>query len=396
MSGPAQEKPGILWIGRMLFDTHLRVREVELARNLLDRARIYALDRSEAIATHDNSLRSRLRLRRRLLMSRFAVTDQGELTRFRMPVAAATGPVFNRIAAWWNNRRINEALAHFRCGHVFHGNPFFFMPEPPQRRRYRVHFDVIDNFYDEWSDGFVGRARKRFLREAMRRADTFTACSHSLCEYAERITGRRAAYAPNGAPVQRLRAVQAHEANALRERLGLQDRFVIGFIGNHRMDFDGMEMLLDAWVPAHKARPELALLIVGPGSDKVAGPCGLGAAQGIHAVGPIPPDQVATYFHACNGGVHPYVPRPLTEDATPLNVVEFSVVGRPMLCNPLKELRRLALPNIRFAEANAPAWTSALLDPATFGSFDRGALVNAVTPFDWALSAQALAREMGL
>lgn len=396
MSGPAQEKPGILWIGRMLFDTHLRVREVELARNLLDRARIYALDRSEAIATHDNSLRSRLRLRRRLLMSRFAVTDQGELTRFRMPVAAATGPVFNRIAAWWNNRRINEALAHFGCSHVFHGNPFFFMPESPQRRRYRVHFDVIDNFYDEWSDGFVGRARKRFLREAMRRADTFTACSHSLCEYAERITGRRAAYAPNGAPVQQLRAVTPASIAAVREKYQLRGRFVVGFICNHRMHFDGMAMLLDAWGAAFKARPELALLIVGPGADKLAGPRGMGPALGVHVVGPVPAVDVGAYFLACDAGVHPHDLLPVTHDALALNVMEFSAAGKPVLSNPIRELKRQALPNIRFAEPNAQAWAEALASPVTFAPFDSAALQRAMEPHDWARSADVVAREMGL
>lgn len=385
----------ILWIGRMVFAPDLRVREIELARRIAQHTPVFALDRSEAVTIADNSPASKVRMRWRLRMSGTQVIEQGPLTRFRMPVWAATGPLFNRVVGALNERRIARMAAKFGCDWVFHGKPFFFMPEKPGRRPYRVHFDVIDNFHDEWPDNtVVGRSRRAFLREAMCRADTLSACSHSLCEYAERLTGRKAAYAPNGAARQNLLSCPPANAAAVRERLGLNGRFVIGFIGNHLMPFDGMGQLLDAWVQARASRPDLALMIVGPGSDKIAGPRGLGPKDGVHLVGPVKPDEVPAYMWACDAGVHPYVPRPVTHDATPLNVVEFSTCGRPMLSNPLRELQRLAWPNIRFAEANAEAWATALADPATFAPFDIPLLARAVESFDWDRSAMVVEQQM--
>lgn len=387
---------GVLWVGRMLFAPNLRVREIELARRVAAHTPVFALDRSEAVTVSDNSIRARLKMRWRLRMASTRVLSEGPVTRFRMPVWASTGPAFCHWAARRNNARIAAMVRRFGCTHVFHGNPFFFLPPPREQRDYHVHFDVIDNFYDEWPDTPLGRARKQFLQSAMQRADTLSACSHSLCDYAHRLTGRASAYAPNGAARAEMLACPAGAGLAMREKLGLKDRFVVGFIGNHRMAFDGMEMLLQAWPRAHQLRPQLALLIVGPGSDRLAGPLGLGPAQGVHCIGPVPPAEVAAYILACDAGVHPYVPRPVTEDATPLNVVEFSTLGRPMLCNPLRELKRLAWPNLRFAAATTDAWAAALADPQTFAPFDKEALRASVEVFDWDRSAEVVRKEMGL
>src|SRR5690606_35294115 len=114
-------------------------------------------------------------------------------------------------------------------------------------------------------------------------------------------------------------------------------------------------------------------------------------------IGPVPPEDVPVYFLACDAGVHPYDPQPLTHDATPLNVVEFGLCGKAMLCNPLRELQRMAWPNLRFtSDATPEAWASALADPASFAEFDRAALAGMVQPFDWKLSADVIRREMGL
>lgn len=377
----------------MLFSPEIRVREVELARCIAERADVFALDRSDALPRAPQGLSGKIAMRLKLWNTKTSVLEEGPLTRFRMRVAGATGPFFNRVSADYNNVALQAALNRFRCTHVYLSSPLFFLPPPASQREYRVHFDLIDNFYDEWPNTRIGRARRRFLREAMTNADTLSACSRSLCDVVERITSRQAAYAPNGAPVERFARFTAEDGAALRERLGLADRFVIGFIGNHKMPFDGMETLLAGFLKARETRPELALLIVGPGSDKA----GVGREQGVWAIGPVLPDDVPAYFLACDAGVHPYVPKPLTHDATPLNVVEFSLCGKPMLCNPLRELQRMAWSNLRFTrDATTEAWSSALADPASFADFDRAALANAIQPFDWKLSADVVRREMGL
>jgi glycosyltransferase involved in cell wall biosynthesis len=390
-------RPRVLMIGRMLFSPHLRVREAEIARALARRAEVFALDRSDAMPLRVMNFADKLRMRTRLWNTRFAVIEEGPVTRFRMRIAGATGPLLNRLAARHNNGMITRAAARFGSTHVVISNPFFFLPPPREKRPWRVHFDLVDNFHDEWPDTVVGRSRKRFLREALIRCESLSACSHGLCELAARLTGRNAAYAPNGAPLERLRNVPPKRARALRAELGLEGRFVLGFIGNHNMPFDGMARLIEAFTAARANRSDLALLIVGPGSDKLTLHLGLGPEQGVHAVGPVPPDNVAEYFAACDAGVHPYDPSPLTHDATPLNVIEFSAAGKPVLANPLRELQRLALPNVRFTRDESPdAWAQALADAQSFAPIDQSALAGTVEAFDWTRSADAIAAEMGL
>lgn len=388
---------GVLWIGRMIFVPDLRVREVELARHVATRAPVFALDRSDALPAKDRSLAGRIKLRWRLRMTDVRVIEGDAMTRFRMPLWAATGPVFNRMAAALNERRIAALVRKFGCAAVYHSSPFYFMPESSGRRPYHVHFDLIDNFYDEWSDqSLLGRTRRAFLRKAMRRSDTLSACSLSLCERARELTGKETLHAPNGASRTELLACPPQRAQQVREKLGLQGRFVVGFICNHEVHFDGMEMLLDAWPQAFARRPELALMIVGRGSDRLATPRGLGPRQGVHVVGPVPSAEVAAYFHACDAGLMPFRLLPVTHDALPINVVEFSTCGKPVLCNPLRELKRLAWPNLKFIEPDAGAWAAALADPKTFAPFDHGALAEMVSVCDWEKSAEAMCKAMGV
>ncbi|MBX3460145.1 MAG: hypothetical protein KF696_09340 [Planctomycetes bacterium] len=374
----------------MMFAQDIRVREVELARCISQHADVFALDRSDALPRAPQGLWGKLRMRAKLWACATSVVEDGPLSRFRMRITGATGPVLNRLGAASNLRRLQNALRRFSCSHVFLSSPFFFVPPPKSRRDWHAHFDLVDNFHDEWPDTISGRSRRAFLRDAMRNCDTFSASSLSLCDHAEFLTGRKAAYAPNGVPLERFGRFSNADGARLREAHALSDRFVIGFIGNHNMGFDGKEALARAFVVARRTRLQLALLVVGPGSERLSG-------DGIFAVGPVSPDEVPAYFLACDAGVHPYELRPLTHDATPLNVVEFGIAGRPMLCNPLRELQRLALPHLRFtADASVEAWAAALADPASFPAPDPAALHAAMAPFDWKRSAAIITREMGL
>jgi glycosyltransferase involved in cell wall biosynthesis len=382
----------LLWIGRMIFGRGYRVREIELAARLSRHARVFAVDHTDHLAGLRPSLAAKLRMRLALFRSPLEVLQDGPVTRFRMPVAAATGPTWSKTAAAWNERRLRSALQRFGCGTVYLSTPFFFMPAV--KRDYRLHFDVIDNFHDQWPDTRVGRARRSFHAEVLRRADSVSASSLQLCDYVQRLAGRSAVYVPNGADLAALKAVPRHEAEAIRARVGLQNRFVIGFIGNHTMPFYGLERLVRAFVGARARRPELALLVVGPDGNRALEYCS-GEADGVYVVGPVVPEQVGAYFHACDAGAHPYDPRPQTHDAMALNVIEFSACGKPVLSNPLREFERLNLPNMRFTpDESVEAWTVALADPASFSPFDSGALSRAIAEFDWDKSAAKLMTAM--
>lgn len=378
----------------MIFGQGYRVREVELAQRLTDQAGIYALDRSDTITRLRRTVGDKLRLRLELADAPFRVIEEAALTRFQMPIASGIGPWSNRVAAAWNERRLRKALQKFRCDKVYLSTPFFFLP--PERRDYKLHFDVIDNFHDHWDNTRVGRARREFHAEQLRRADTVSASSLQLCDYVQRLSGRQAVYIPNGAPLAEMRGVADHDVAAIRQRFSLDGRYTIGFIGNHTQDYYGMERVVRAFALAHKKRPELALLVVGPDGDSALKYCE-GEADGVLIVGSVSPNDVPAYFHACDAGVHPYDLRPQTHDAMALNVIEFSAAEKPVLSNPFKEFRRLALPNVRFTNSDSIGdWADALMNPESFGTFDKPALRERIADFDWEQSGQKLGATMGL
>ena len=378
----------------MIFGKGYRVRETELAQRLAAHARIYALDRSDTVTQPRPTPGDKLRLRLELARTPFRVLADEPLTRFQMPVVSGIGPWSTTVAAEWNERRLRKTLNRFDCNTVYLSTPFFFLPSV--HRDYKLHFDVIDNFHDHWENTRVGRARREFHAEQIRRADTVSASSLQLCDYVQRLAGRQAVYVPNGAPLAEMRNVPRQEVAGIRQRFGIGERYVLGFIGNHTQDYYGMERIVRAFVLAHKKRPELALLIVGPGGDSALRYCD-GEPDGVFVAGSVSPTSVAAYFHACDAGVHPYDLRPQTHDAMALNVIEFSAAGKPVLSNPFKEFQRLALPNVRFTESDSIVdWAAALTNHDSFREFDKSALHQGIARFDWNLSAEKLGATMGL
>lgn len=386
----------VLWIARMRFLKDLRIREVELARGVSRRARVIALDRSETTGWDRPELSSKLRMRWEMLRGGWARWDSDGFARFRMPVVVATGPIMNRAAAWLNERRIVQALERFGCGTVFHSNPFLFLPPAAGSRSYRVHFDLVDNFFDGWPDSRVGLSRKRFLRDAMLRADSLSAISHCLCDRVEEFIGRRPAYVPNGAALEEIKAWPPERSAAVRARHALQGKLALAYIGNHVEDYDGTEMLVEAFLRARDTRPELALLLIGPGADRVPRARNLGISQGVHVIGPVPTDEVWDYFQAADLGLLAFLLEPATHHSMPLKVLEFGAAGKPVLATPLHELKRLNLPHVRFATYDSEAWRRALLDDATYAKPDRALLDASLRDFSWDLATEALLKVMGL
>jgi glycosyltransferase involved in cell wall biosynthesis len=376
----------------MRFSPHIRIREIELAQRVARHAHVHALDRSDALETASTDAGFSARLMKRWKLARGGrepIAHNG-VTRFRMPVLAATEPVLDRIAASLNERELRRALSRFGCGVVFHSSPFFFLTPRRDRRTYRSHFDLVDNFFEEWPDSIVGRSRRRFLFESMENADTLSTCTLTLCDRVERMLGRRPTYIPNGADVDAIRAWPREGATAVRARLGLSERPVFAYIGNHMASIDGMELLLDAFTEAHGANPAVALLLVGPGSDRIAGARGLGAEHGVFVIGPVPTHSVWDYFYAADAGILPVVPCPQTEVSMRLRVLEFGAAGKPLLSTPIEELKRLGLPHVRFVPFERRSWTSAFLDEALREAPDADRAAAALLPFTWDASARRL------
>ena len=102
----------------------------------------------------------------------------------------------------------------------------------------------------------------------LRRADVVACVSTAVAQEVRRL----------GAPAERVVVTPCSAdpevftrtppgASQLRQDLGLEQRVVVGWLGSFRR-FHGIELLLEAYATAREDHPELALLLVGDGSER--------------------------------------------------------------------------------------------------------------------------------
>lgn len=117
---------------------------------------------------------------------------------------------------------------------------------------------------------------------------------------------------------------------ALRERLGVSDKFVIGYIGTHGMAH-GLRFILDA----AKSGPEknAHFLFVGDGAEKRAlvEHTRSNAIANVTFCDSIPKEQVPAYLAACDAVLVPLVKSDTFLSVIPSKIFEAAAMGLPIL-----------------------------------------------------------------
>ena len=160
---------------------------------------------------------------------------------------------------------------------------------------------------------------------------------------------------PNGINEQAFAALPEHAV--AKRRLGLGDRFVLGFVGFMR-DWHGLDRVLRFM--KDQPRPDLHALFVGDGPDRarlerIAGELGLSSRLTITGV--IERKDVPAAIAAFDIALQPAV----VDYASPLKLFEYLYVGLPIVAPDS--------PNIR--EVLSDGDNGLLFDPGHEGSFSR-------------------------
>ncbi len=117
------------------------------------------------------------------------------------------------------------------------------------------------------------------------------------------VAEQRIVVSPNGVDADRFSPDVSDEA--VRRRLGLQGRFVVGWTGSFRR-FHGLEQAIEAFTRVHRDDPDARLLLVGDGPERenlehlVAS---LGLANAVVFVGAKPYEEVPDYVAAMDATV---------------------------------------------------------------------------------------------
>ncbi len=184
-------------------------------------------------------------------------------------------------------------------------------------------------------------------RSTWRKADLLIAVSEALRDRLQR------AEVPVGAIRVLPNAVDTRLFHAglngqpVRERLNLDGRFVIGFVGTFKR-WHGVELLLQAFQELHGADPSIHLLLVGDGpllphfDDEVRK---AGLEEAVTFAGGVPHQDVPQYLAAMDVAIAPY---PALEDFyySPIKLFEYMAAGRPVVASRVGQVAEVVLDGV--------------------------------------------------
>ncbi len=228
------------------------------------------------------------------------------------------------------------------------------------------------------------RELKRWGEQAGR-ASGITTITHGLREGLLRY-GMDAEVVGNGADIECLRSA---DGVSLRQSLGLENRLIIGHIGNHA-EWSGLVFLLDVFKSLKKVIPEATLLIVGPGTEipKAKAKASQEGIADVIFTGPVKATEVPRYFQVVDIGVMPFEMDQRTDVSFPITAIGFGAARKVAVATPLKGLQEIKMPYIELVEPNAELWVDAIVKAREKQWQDRWDQI--VDQYDWKNLARKL------
>lgn len=135
----------------------------------------------------------------------------------------------------------------------------------------------------------------------------------------------RILYLSNGIESERFLPPKEDEVSRLRAQLGLNDKFIVLYLGSLSLTNHPVDLLLVAMKKVSLNQSDIALLIVGGGEDyqKLIDQAeDLGISQLTHFVGHIAPDEVANYYALASVSIDPVYDNDAARGRSPLKLFE--------------------------------------------------------------------------
>ncbi len=198
-----------------------------------------------------------------------------------------------------------------------------------QERRpwwYRLAFGGVETYFEE---------------HYRNKLDGLTAISHALLERAVGlgVPRDRCIHIPGGANTRAFADIPSKEES--RRLSGISPEVPV-------VCFSGLDVLIDlplavqAYEIVRKNLPEVVFLLVGPGKEDLAGMVtDAGAWDNIVALGPVPYAELPNRLAAADVFVMPFDDKISNVGRWPNKVGDYMCVGRPVVSNPVGEVKRL-------------------------------------------------------
>lgn len=146
---------------------------------------------------------------------------------------------------------------------------------------------------------------------------------------------------PNGVDVSRFTPTATNAR--LKDRLGLRGKVVIGYVGSV-VDYEGLELLVDATRLLVDAGLPVALLIVGDGAALASVKARV-SSVGLDDIavmpGRVPHAEAEAYYSVIDIAPFPRLPLPVTELVSPLKPFEAMAMGKPVVVSSVAALAEI-------------------------------------------------------
>lgn len=200
----------------------------------------------------------------------------------------------------------------------------------------------------EWAKSNMYKYIARMEADAAKGATQVFAITEALREelVSRGVEGEKIRVVPNGVDTSRFTPITRDEE--LATRLGVAGKTVIGYVGSV-LDYEGIELILEAAEVLNRSREDFHVLIVGDGAELERFQNHVQEHELEHVVtftGRVPHEDVERYYSLVDITPFPRLPLPVCEMVSPLKPFEAMAMGKAVIASDVAALKEIVTPGV--------------------------------------------------
>ena len=200
----------------------------------------------------------------------------------------------------------------------------------------------------EWAQSNMFKYIARMEADAAKGATRVFAITEALRDemISRGVDGDKIRIVPNGVDTSRFTPIPKDEE--LASQLGVAGKTVIGYVGSV-LDYEGIELMLEAAEVMNRTREDFHVLIVGDGAELDRFQNYVEEHELEHVVtftGRVPHEDVERYYSLIDITPFPRLPLPVCEMVSPLKPFEAMAMGKAVVSSDVAALKEIVAPGV--------------------------------------------------